>query len=215
MHFSPLKTVPVALALAALALPLASHAQVTASLTGNGAVQAGSSSDSAHGSVQVKVDTPLIVTHASAKADLETEATDTVAAAATDERATLKAEANRIAADDRLVSNVTLSSKNVAVTYREPAKFLGLIEVSVPVTIRVDADGSAHVSHPWYGFLLSSNSAALAIRAEALAKNALSASATSTAGLSVAEQARLLNSIHGMLAANAEASATETSAIQP
>jgi hypothetical protein len=213
MHLhSPVKIASFALVLALPAIPAVSHAQVTAALTGSGTVHASSSTGSASGGLKVEVGAPLIVTRASAKADLNATATGSaMATTASDERASLKQEANRIATADERVASVSLSAKDVAVSYREPAKFLGFIRVDVPVTVRIEADGATHVSYPWYSFLFSSNQAGLAIRAEAAAKNALGADATSSTTLSAAAQARLLNSIHGVLESNAEASATETS----
>lgn len=216
MHFTTLvRTAAFALALSAPAFPAAAHAQVVASLTGDAALGIGSSTASADVRADADANAPLVVTRASARADLGAAAVPTAAATGSDERASLKTRANLIASGDSHVSSVSLSSKDVAVSYREPAKLFGLIRVTVPVTVRVEASGSTHVSYPWYGFMLSSNQAALAIRIQAAAQNALSASSTADAGLSVAEQSRLLDSIHAMLESSVEASATGAAVLQP
>jgi hypothetical protein len=117
----------------------------------------------------------------------------------------VRAHARAIAKEDDRVSSIELSSKNVTFSYRERANLFGFIEVNVPVIVSVEADGEVSVTYPWYSFMLSTNRAGLAIRAEAAARNTLGVNASSEETLSAEEQVHLATALHAALRAEASA----------
>lgn len=190
------------LVLAAPLLPLAAHAHMGLGLSGAAALELnGIASESildAAAEVDADVATnPVVITRTS----LESKAGIETAAAAP---SPLEAYAHSLVQEDANVSAVVLSSNNVALSYRMPAKLLGLFSVNVPVTVSANASGKMEVSYPWYSFLLSTDRVALSIRAEAAAANALSAHVASETELSALDQVRLMNSLHMTLKSQTE-----------
>lgn len=255
MNTTLLKRGALMLALIFPMLPLGAHAETTAVLTGDTGIHLGGSavangnasgtathtnvSAAASGDASV-TGTPIFITHDGARATMSgsgslTETTALTSAQMADitSQTALRAHANVVAASDANIGSLSLSSDKVSVSYREPARLLGFIHITVPVTVSVDAKGSTRLSYPWYNFLLSTNEAGLSIRAQAAVNTALATDATAradatarnttattsgfahattnanvaaSAGLSIAAQARLLDSIHAALKSTAEAS---------
>lgn len=134
--------------------------------------------------------------------------------------AEMKADAN--------ISSVEAASNNVTITYKQPAKLLGFIPVTVNATATVDASGNVTVSYPWYAFLMATNKSDLEARiqsqvsadvdldasanAEANADASASAEATAQAAaeLSAEAQARIVAAVKAAMQAqlNAELNAS-------
>lgn len=192
------------LVLSAPLIPLAAHAHMGLGLSGAAALELnGIAADSvldAAAEVDANVATnPVIVTRASLATSVTTESTAS---------STLETRANAIAEGDENVSAVVLSKEEVALSYRTPAKLLGIVTVDIPVTVSVDAAGAVEVSYPWYSFLFSTNRAALAIRAQAALENTFAARVESTSTLSAQEQLRLIDSLHTALKSQSDISTT-------
>lgn len=112
----------------------------------------------------------------------------------------LRTRAATILASDAKVSAVAFSAQGVSLEYRQPAKLFGFVPVFVPVTVTVNASGSATVRYPWYRFLLAGDEAGLAVKAQAAVdKEFGAAGAAGEAGFSAATQARLLDSLHATM----------------
>lgn len=65
--------------------------------------------------------------------------------------------AAQIKSDDNL-EKVKVSSDNVAVTYKQHARFLGFLPTTLKATAMVESDGNVSVSYPWYSFLYAKTS---------------------------------------------------------
>ena len=194
----------------AAVLPLAPafvHAQTHAALTGDLSGSAGLSAVRATGTAQAGADatvtdeTPIVVTREDVGLAGTNAATTSASASSS-----LRAQANALAKTDMHVSSIRLSSNKVSISYTVPAKILGMIGISIPVELSVDASGTTSVRYPWYSFLLSTDRVGLAIRTEAVAREDLAhESPNATGGLSVAAQAHLLDSLHAILKDSASA----------
>ena len=225
MRFPLRPTATCVLVLSVAMLPPLAHAQLQTSITGTASVSTGTSvaasaNVSASSSANVSAE-PLLITAKSARAELGASAaqdsTTNDETAAVSSRDSLKTKADLLANEDARVSSVTLSSQNVAVTYHEPARLFGFVSISVPVTVSVDANGAVRVNYPWYSFLFSTDQPGLTIRAKAAVANTLASSTAHTgtdATLTIAEQAKLLDSIHAVLADNAEVRGTASAFVQ-
>lgn len=119
--------------------------------------------------------------------------------------ADVSAYAKGIMRADAKVQDVTVASDSVSVSYREPARFLWVFPASLTATATVGADGTVAVSYPWYSFLMSAPRAT-DIETSIQAGVAANTGASANAGLSVSEQAQLLQSVASAFAsANASA----------
>ncbi len=202
----------ISLIASAAALPLAPvivHAQTHAALTGDLSGGAGLSAVRATGTAQMSADatvpdeTPIVITRDDIALGLASTSAATTSASAS---SSLRAQADALARTDAHVSSIRLSSSKVSISYTVPAKILGMISISIPVELSVDATGTTSVRYPWYSFLLSTDRVGLAIRTEAVAREDLAhESPNATGGLSVAAQARLLDSLHAILKDSASA----------
>ncbi len=193
------------LVLAAPLLPLAAHAHMGLGLSGAAALRLnGIAADSVlETAAEVNADVatnPVIMTRSSVSTETSIETS-----AAAESSSPLEIYAHELVEEDVNVSAVVLSSNDVALSYRVPAKLLGVVTVSVPITVSVDASGETNISYPWYSFLLSAtNRAALSIRAEAAVANTLALDTTSDTHFSAQEQIRLIDSLHATLKSQAE-----------
>lgn len=135
--------------------------------------------------------------------------------------------------NDRNMSSVEFKDSKMDVRYAQKAKFLGFIPASMNVKVTVDEKGAVTVAHPWYAFLMSSDTTAEQLEATLAAEVATRMTGTSDgetdAGvtadtsldtntgdvsyaadgtLSNRTKAYLLASIQAALAANVEAAAS-------
>lgn len=126
---------------------------------------------------------------------------DSIEPASASGTSSVRAQASALAAHDATVSKVELSSSKVSLTYHEPAKLFGFIVVSVPVTVSVDATGSANVEYPWYSFLLATDRVGLGVEAQAAAQSVIGTTSGSSAStkLSGRTQVRILDALHVLL----------------
>ncbi|MHB0865605.1 MAG: hypothetical protein ACYC1Y_01760 [Minisyncoccota bacterium] len=188
---------------------LAAHAATDATLTGNvGISLSGDASTSGSGAVNMGTDAratapaetePIVITRADVRTGLDTQTTSADASSSE----SLQTHAKTVVSGDARVSSVELSSDKVALSYEEPAKLFGFIQVTIPVTVAVTADGTTSIEYPWYGFLLSSDRTSLAVRARDAASQELAAKTNTSAKFSVAEQEQILDSLHEVLRSQA------------
>lgn len=85
-------------------------------------------------------------------------------------------------AADTDVEAVQTSSDTVSITYREPARLLGFIPVSLRATATVDATGDVSIHYPWYGFLYAKSTGDLETALEARVRTLVAASGGAAAG---------------------------------
>ncbi|HEY4494797.1 MAG TPA: hypothetical protein VJC02_01700 [Candidatus Paceibacterota bacterium] len=64
---------------------------------------------------------------------------------------------NTIISEDPNISKIDVKDEEITVTYKEPAKFLGIIPTNVSVEARVNNEGKVKVYYPWYSFLTTTN----------------------------------------------------------
>ena len=91
-----------------------------------------------------------------------------------------------------------LSSTSVNVQYDAPSKFLGFIPMTVPANVEVGGNGSVNVSYPWYSFLFATNKAQLQDNIAQAVASSTAAQGTTTAALSVTQQAQVLNIVQSV-----------------
>lgn len=126
--------------------------------------------------------------------------------------------ATEISADEN-ISKIETSSKNVSVTYNQPAKLFGIIPVTVKATATVSAEGKVDVTYPWFAFMLTTNEANL----EASIRNRIgvtasvvsAATADADTGFAAATQAEIISEVRAAMEANltADASANSSAAL--
>lgn len=113
----------------------------------------------------------------------------------------LTAYAKQTLVDDPYIGTVSLSSHEIAVTYRKQGRLLGLLPVAVPTTARVRTDGSVSFDEPWYGAVTLAEKdrmkTALEVRVHALLT---SEGYLASMSLAPATQAEILDIIQELLA---------------
>ena len=67
----------------------------------------------------------------------------------------VKAYSQLVLSERPNVKSVTVDDSSVTVSYKQPAKFLGLFSTSINAEVVVDENSQVEVSTPWYGFLFS------------------------------------------------------------
>lgn len=210
-------TTAFALAITGLSpfMPLAAHAETGAALTGNmGIGMSGTDSAAVNtnidGNATLKAE-PIVITRATINGSL-TASSGAPSEATTSED--LRTQAAALVSEDARVSSVVLSNTKVSLSYQEPAKLFGFINVNVPVEVSVAANGSTSVNYPWYSFLLSSDQAGLAVRAQAAVSNVLPARTNASVKLSSADEAHILSSLHEVMRSEANGSVRTTTSVQ-
>lgn len=117
--------------------------------------------------------------------------------------------------EDKDVSKIEVQEDRILLAYRQPAKFLGFIPVSVIANVKVDAQGNVSVDYPWYTILSVKDDAKLKEElqlkmAEILGGGTgVSGTITSTttiafSELSVRSRAKIIQAIHVALKNNVE-----------
>jgi hypothetical protein len=117
--------------------------------------------------------------------------------------ADLDAYDNLVVAARPAVRHIAITSDNAAaISYAQPAKFLGLFSATIPAQLDVNASGTTEVHLPWYAFLYATTaanvrSAVANVVAHIGSDTAVQAqaSASSTAGSSVAADATTTTSV--------------------
>lgn len=210
-------TILFALAITTLSpvMPLAAHAEAGATLTGNAGISVSgigvaATNTNLDGTAILKAE-PIVITRATIKASLA--ASNGTSAEATSSES-LRTQATALVSEDARISSVVLSNTKVSLSYQEPAKLFGFINVNVPVEVSVAANGSTVIDYPWYSFLLSSDQAGLAIRAQAAVSSALPARTNASVELSAADEARVLSSLHEVMRSEADGSVRSTATAQ-
>jgi len=137
----------------------------------------------------------------------------------------LKAYATSLMRADARLDSVEIADKKMDVRYRQPARLLGFIPASLVLTVQVDEQGAIKIDYPWYAFLMKTDrnekdlETVLASELNVLessdggvtnASTSLTASAgmgsVSSVGISNRTRALILDRIHTMLSADANAS---------
>lgn len=203
----------LAIAVLALSAPAAS-AQIEANLgagvvtqidvgtTSSAATSTVGTGTTATGAITVDLgDEGIIVT----RSDVSSSAT-VMNAISVSTSADLETYAAAFISNDENVTRIEADGKEVSVWYKQPAKLLGFIPVSVSAEGSVNADGSVDVSYPWYSFLATYDDARLESNLDLAAGSIARAEASSEFSASV--QARLIESIRMVMKAHAAASAS-------
>ena len=134
----------------------------------------------------------------------------------------LEAFAKGVIAADGNVEAVATNDEEVRVSYRVPAKFLGIFEASIPAEVLVraeaEAEGRVEVRFPWYKFLFSvegeTNEAELKSAVESRVNATLNTSANANAQFALNDQARISQEVSAALKAEVDAAANATGSVQ-
>jgi hypothetical protein len=206
-------TVGFALPAAALSLGVGTGANVQVSVDGSASANASTSDNvavSATNSTDVNATsstnlTPVFVTQADVSAGMVTPTSDNPASVQSS--SDLSGYVAARLQDDSNISQIQASGSNVAVTYTEPAKVLGIFPVNVEATATVNNDGVVAISYPWYAFIFSTNTSDLQDKIQTSVSADLGANAS--AGFSAAQQAKLISDISSVMQGEASASVTQ------
>ena len=68
---------------------------------------------------------------------------------------------------DENVENVAIGEEGVQISYRQPAKFLGIFSSSLVMRAEADKEGRVKVRFPWYGFLFRKHVSAIDVQVDA------------------------------------------------
>ncbi|MDR3571507.1 MAG: hypothetical protein P4L81_04915 [Candidatus Pacebacteria bacterium] len=180
---------------------------VNASSNSEGSTSASEGADMNEGaSAQDDLAIPLVVTHASVSANPVQ-----ISAGNVGTRSDLSSFVSQQLRIDANLSGVDTASDHVAVTYREPALFLGIVPVSIETTATTDASGNVTITEPWWNFLAASNETNLQTKVKANV-DAVLGDATASAKLTAAQQAQLVSAITSAMASVHASASTSASA---
>jgi hypothetical protein len=124
--------------------------------------------------------------------------------------------ASQIRSDDNMQS-VQSASDKVSVSYKQHARFLGFIPVTLNATADVDASGNVMVHYPWYSIFTVTDKAVLEQKVQGSVNAALgvqgspSAAANGSASLTAQQQAEVVAAVRSAMKAAYDA-ASDTSA---
>lgn len=123
---------------------------------------------------------------------------------------------------DENVQAVEAASNKVSLTYKQHARFLGFIPVTLNARAEVDAAGNVEVKYPWYSIFAVTDRATLeskvqnSVNATLGTKGSLSGDADASASLTVEQQAKVVAAVRAVMrdafdaAADASGSASGT-----
>lgn len=190
-------------------------APVGATATTSASIGTSTGTSSGSGSVGV---TPasgseaLVIT----RGDVEGQAYEDVAASEVRTSADLDAYARAFVQGDENVSRVSAGADSVSLWYKDRARLLGFIPVTVSAEAKVTSDGTVEVSYPWYRFLTTYNGEGLESDLDSAAGSIARAEGGSE--LSASAQARVLAAMRAVMSAhyesNIEADADSTSSVE-
>ena len=173
--------------------------------SGSGDEQGAEASASGNGKAETTVQVgPIVLTRADVSLESDTRAKITVPGAVKT-NADLSVYASSVFQADENVSAVASADTEVSLGYKQRAKLFGFIPMFVTATASVASDGKVRVSHPWYAFLATTDSASLKSDVEAATQATLSQNGGADAKFSAAVQAQLLAEIHGAMKSNLQA----------
>lgn len=146
------------------------------------------------------------------RGDVAATTTGSVTAANVSSANDLSLYARSLIMSDSHVSKVETADDRVSVWYDEPAKFLGIVPVTVTVRSTVDAEGNVTLGYPWwYGlFVKDDNQAEFQADLSNTAGTIARGEATTT--LSSAAKARLVNAIQSIMKNRYDTTSGTTSA---
>jgi|GEM_PF-2695128 len=120
---------------------------------------------------------------------------------------------------DKKISKIEVDDSRIFLAYRQPARFLGIIPVSVLANVEVDAQGNVSIDYPWYTFLTVKEDEKLKAELQAkvgeiLGTGGASGTVTGTttvafSDLSSRSKAKILQAIHLTLMENKVEADTE------
>lgn len=110
---------------------------------------------------------------------------------------------------DENLNSMSFTNDEIAVSYKDHGRFIGIIPITMDVNVVVDQSGNITFDYPWYGFLVAKDRADLETRVNSEVSNSLSANAS---GWTNYDRAELSSRIAKALKAHYEATANASSA---
>ncbi len=100
---------------------------------------------------------------------------------------------------DENISKIEASDGQVSIWYREPAKFLGVVPVTVSVHASVTADGTVTVAYPWWYELFVKDDTQTQFQTDLTNTAGTLARGEATTTLSSSAKARLVNALQSIM----------------
>jgi hypothetical protein len=125
----------------------------------------------------------------------------------------LSAYARSIMRADANIVKIEAGANEVSIWYKEPAKFLGIIPVTLTTKATVSAEGEIEISRPWYRAFVTAEE-------ESTLENSLDSTAGTiartegSATLSTNAQARLLNALRASMKMHYESTITTSTSTE-
>ncbi|HEU0080645.1 MAG TPA: hypothetical protein VFQ72_01280 [Candidatus Paceibacterota bacterium] len=113
---------------------------------------------------------------------------------------------------DDNVAKIEADDSQVSVWYHEPAKFLGIVPVTVTVRATVDAGGNVDVAYPWWYSLFVKDETQAAFESDLNSTAGTLAKAEATTTLSSSAKARLVNALQSILKSRYQSASATSSA---
>ncbi|MBI5134257.1 MAG: hypothetical protein HZA81_02620 [Candidatus Taylorbacteria bacterium] len=145
----------------------------------------------------------VVVTKGDVEGEEPSETLDPMEVSAT---ADFEAYARSVVASDDNVLKIESGPEKVSVWYREPAKFIGIVPVTVSTRATVYAGGEIEIDRPWWAALFVTGENTEDIETDLTATAGAIARTEASAALSSNAQARLVNALRAVLEARHEAS---------
>lgn len=142
--------------------------------------------------------------------DVSASSLNYVAPASVSSSGDLSAYVRSLITSDENVSKVSSTDDHVSVWYAEPAKFLGVVPMTVDIEATVDASGNVSVGYPWwYGMFVRDNSSTQ-LQSDLESTAGVIARGEGGATLSSSAKARLVNALYSIMKSRYESTFTAT-----
>lgn len=123
----------------------------------------------------------------------------------------LAAAATTAVGGDTNVTGVALASTSVSLAYPVRARLFGVIPVTLTARAQVEPSGAAEIKYPWYGFLFSTDDAAIQTKLQVVGA---AARAYNTDAFAPDQQLALLSLMHAALQNTLEVTAHASGTVQ-
>lgn len=112
---------------------------------------------------------------------------------------------------DASLRRIDASSESVRVSYRQEARFLGVIPAGITAHATVTNSGGVDIDYPWYRFLFAvEHDTDAEAQLESEVRELLAAQADASAGFSATTEAELIDRLYVALSGSANATASAT-----